>query len=102
MTIVGLKILFVDLPDRFPVQIKMLGHLGDCHHFAEAMKIRCQPLGSSQIRVKKLKLLDTDALAIGTHELAIFTVNPDLRSGQIQIPDGALSPTVNGLYFLSA
>jgi hypothetical protein len=59
------------------------------------MDICCQPPGNPQIRVKKLQFFDTDTLAIGTEQLAIFTANPDLRTGQIQIPNGALSPTVN-------
>jgi len=80
---VGLKILFVDLLDRFPVQLKMLGHLSDCHHFAEMMDICCQSPGNPQIRVKKFQLLDTDATAIGTEQLAIFTAHPDLCTGQI-------------------
>ena len=66
LTIVGLKILFVDLLDRFPVQLKMLGHLGDRHHFAEMMDISCQSSGYPQIRVEKLQFFDTNALAIGT------------------------------------
>jgi hypothetical protein len=77
----GLKILFVDLLDRFPVQLKMLGHLGDRHHFAKMMDICCQSPGNPQIRVKKLQFLDTDALAIGTEQLAIFTANPDFSTG---------------------
>jgi len=39
LTIVGLKILFVDLLDRFPIQLKMPGHLGDRHHLTELMDI---------------------------------------------------------------
>jgi len=83
LTIVGFKILFVDLFYRFPVQLKMLGYLSDCHHFAEMMDICCQSPGNPQIRVKKFQFLDTDAMAIGTEQLAIFTANPDLCAGQI-------------------
>jgi hypothetical protein len=81
LTVLGLKVLFVDPFYSFPVQLKMLGDLGDRHHFAEMMDISCQPSGNPQIRVKKLQFLDTDALAIGTKELAILTANPDLRTG---------------------
>ena len=39
LTIVGLEIVFVDLLDRFPIQLEMLGHLGDRHHLTELMDI---------------------------------------------------------------
>jgi len=80
----------------------MPGHFGDRHHFAEMMDICCQSTGNPQIRVKKFQFLDTDAMAIGTEQLAICTAQPDLSTGQIKIPDGALSPTVNSRYFMTA
>lgn len=39
LAIMGFQILFVDLLDRFPIQLKMLGHLGDRHHLTELMDI---------------------------------------------------------------
>jgi len=46
LAIVGFQILFVDFLDRFPIQLKMSGHLGDRHHLAELMDIRCQSPGN--------------------------------------------------------
>lgn len=83
VTILGLKILFVDLFYSFPVQLKMLGHLGDRHHVAELMDISGQSPGNPQIRVKKLQFLDTDALAMGTKQFAICTAQPDLGTGKV-------------------
>jgi len=34
LAIVGFQILLVDVFDRFPVQLKVPGDIGDGHHFA--------------------------------------------------------------------
>jgi hypothetical protein len=101
LAILDFQILFVNFLDRFPIQLKMPGHLGDRHHFAELMDISCQSPGNPQIRVKKLQFLDTDAPAMGAKQFAICTAQPDLSTGKVQIPNRTVSPAVNCWYFLS-
>ena len=72
LAILGFQIVFVDVFDRFPVQLKMPGNVGDGHHLAQLMDLSGQPPGHPQIRVKDFQLLDADALAMGTEQLAVL------------------------------
>jgi hypothetical protein len=74
LAILGLQIVFVDVFDRFPVQLKMPGNVGDGHHLAQLMDLSGQPPGHPQIGVKQLQLLDADALAVGTEQFAVLAV----------------------------
>ena len=101
LAVVGFQILFVDVLDRFPVQLKVPGDIGDGHHLAQLVDLSGQPPGHPQIGVKELQLLDADSLAMGTEQLAVLASQPDLGAGQVQVPHRALSPAVNvgGLLF---
>jgi hypothetical protein len=72
LAILGFQIVFVDVFDRFPVQLKMPGNIGDGHHLAQLIDLSGQPPGHPQIRVKQLQVLDADALAVGTEQLAVL------------------------------
>ena len=72
LAILGFQIVFVDVFDRFPVQLKMPGNVGDGHHLAQLIDLSGQPSGHSQIRVKEFQLFDADALAMGTEQLAVL------------------------------
>ena len=72
LTIVGFQVLLVDVFDRFPVQLKVPGDIGDGHHLAEFMDLGGQPPSHPQIGVKKLQILDADSLAMATEQLAVI------------------------------
>jgi len=72
LTILGFQIVLIDVFDRFPVQLKMPGDIGDGHHLAQLMDLSGQPPGHPQIRVKQLQLLDADALAVSTEQFAVL------------------------------
>lgn len=72
LAILGFQIVLVDVFDRFPVQLKMPGNIGDRHHLTKLMDLSGQPPGHPQIRVKEFQLLDADALAMGTEQLAVL------------------------------
>ena len=67
LTILGFQILFVDFLDPFSIQLKMPGHFGDRHYFAELMDISCKSPGNPQIRMKKIQ-------HVGTH-ISVTHVN---------------------------
>jgi len=92
---VGFQILLVDVLDRFPVQLKVPGDIGDGHHLAQLMDLSGQPPGHPQIGVKDLQFLDADSLAMGTEQFTVLAAQPDLSAGQVQIPHRALSPAVD-------
>jgi len=52
-------------------------------------------LGYPQVGVKQIQVLDNDSLAMGTEDLAILALEPDLGRGQIEISYGSLGPTVD-------
>jgi len=72
LAIPGFQIMFVDVFDRFPVQLKMSGDIGDRHHLTKLMDLSGQPPGYPQIRVKQLQVLDADALAVGTEQFTVL------------------------------
>jgi hypothetical protein len=98
----GFQILFVDVLDRFPVQLKVPGDIGDGHHLAQLMDRSGQPPGDPQIRMKQFQLLDADSLTMGTEQLAVLAAQPDLSLGQVQIPYRALRPAVDAGSLLPA
>lgn len=102
LAIVGFQILLVDVFDRFPIQLKVPGDIGDGHHLAQLMNLGGQPPGHPQIGVKDLQLLDADSLAMGTEQFTVLAVQPDLSAGQVEIPHRALGPAVNGWGFVPA
>ncbi len=95
LTIVGFQILLVDVFDCFPVQLKMPGDIGDCHHLAQLMDRSGHPSGHPQIGVKQFQILDADALAVGAKQFAVLAAQPNLGAGEVQISYLALGPTVN-------
>jgi len=102
LPVMGFQILFVDVLDRFPVQLKVPGDIGNGHHFAQLMDRSGQAPGHPQIRVKQLQFLDTDSLTMGTEQLAVLTAQPNLSVGQVQIPNRALGPAVDAGSLLPA
>jgi hypothetical protein len=102
LPVMGFQILFVDVLDRFPVQLKMPGDIGDGHHLAQLMDRSGQPPRDPQIRVKEFQILDTDSLTMGTKQLAVLASQPDLSVGQVQIPYRALGPAVDAGSLLPA
>lgn len=40
LAIAGFQIVLVDVFDRFPVQLKMPGNVGDRHHFAQLVDLK--------------------------------------------------------------
>jgi len=95
LTVLGFQIVFVDVLDCFPVQLKVPGHVGDGHHLAQLVDLSGQPPGHPQIGVKDLQLFDADALAVVTEQFAVLAAQPDPGAGEIQIPDFTPGPTVN-------
>jgi len=83
LAVVGFQKLLVDVFDRFPVQLKVPGDIGDGHHLAQLMDLDGQPPGHPQIGVKDIQLLDGDSLAMGTKQLAVIAAQPDLSAGQV-------------------
>jgi hypothetical protein len=102
LAVVVFQILFVDVLDRFPVQLKVPGDIGNRHQLAQLMDLGGQPPSHPQIRVKKLQILDADTLAMATQQLAVLAAQPDLRAGQVQVPNRALSPAVDAGSLLAA
>jgi hypothetical protein len=45
--------------------------------------------------VKKVQILDMDALAVSTKDFSVFAGDPQPGSGQVQIPNLAPGPAVN-------
>jgi len=72
LAIPGFQIVLVDVFDRFPVQLKMPGDVGDRHHLTKLMNFNGQPPGHPQIRVKQLQVLDADAPAVGTEQFTVL------------------------------
>jgi hypothetical protein len=95
LAVMGFQVLFVDVLDRFPVQLEVPGHIADGHHGAQLVDGRRQPTGHPQIRVKEFQLLDADTLAMSAEQLAVITSQPHLGAGQVEVSYRALSPTVN-------
>jgi hypothetical protein len=87
LTIVGFQVLLVDVFDRFPVQLKVPGDIDDGHQLAQLMDFGGQPPRQSQIGVKKLQILDADALAMATEQFTVLAAQPDFGTGQVQIPN---------------
>jgi hypothetical protein len=91
----GFQIIFVDVLDRLPVQLKMPRDVGNGHHFAQVMDLHRQALRHPQVRMKKLQILGADALAVGTEQFTVLALQPDLRGGKVQIAYLPPGPTVN-------
>jgi hypothetical protein len=73
----------------------MGGRFFDGHDFAEFVDISGEALGHPQVGVKQIQVLDNDSLAMGTEDLAILALEPDLGRGQIEISYGPLGPAVD-------
>ena len=91
----GFQIIFVDVLDRLPVQLKMPRDVGNGHHLTQLMDLHRQALRHPQVRVAKLQLLGADALAVGTEQFTVLALQPDLGIGKVQIADLPPGPTVN-------
>lgn len=73
----------------------MGGHFFDGHDLAEFVDISGEALGDPQVRVKQIQVLDNDSLAMGTEDLAILALEPDLGRGQVEISYRSLGPAVD-------
>ncbi len=102
LPVMGFQVLLVDVLDRFPVQPKVPGDVGDGHPLAQLMDQSGQPARDPQIRVKQLQLLEADTLAMAAEQFAVMPLQPDLGGRQVQIPYGPLRPAVEAGSFLPA
>jgi hypothetical protein len=73
----------------------MIRDIGHGHQLTQFIDISGQARCHPQVRVKQLQILDMDAMAVSTKYFAIPAGNPGTGTGQVQIPNPALSPTVN-------
>jgi hypothetical protein len=95
LPVVGFQVLLVDVLDRFPVQPKVPGDVGDGHHLAQLMDQSGQPPRDPQIRVKEFQVLNTDSLTMAAEQFAVLTLQPNPGAGQVQIPYRPLRPAVD-------
>jgi len=72
LAVVSFQMLLVDVLDRFPVQVKVPGDIGDGHHLAQLMDLGGQSPGYPQIGVKEFQFFDADALAVVTEQFAVL------------------------------
>jgi len=94
--------MFVDIFDRFPIQAQVPRHLGDGHHVTQLIHVACHSVGDSQVRVKKLQILDTHALATRAKQLAVAASDPYPGAGHVQIAYATFGPAVDSASFLTA
>lgn len=95
LAIMGLKIKFVDILDGLPIQLKVPGDVGNGHQLAHLVDLHRQPFRHPQVRVKKLQVLGTDAMALGTDQFTVLALQPDLGVGEVQITYLPPGPAVN-------
>ena len=72
------QVLLVHGLDRFPVQPKVPGDVGDGHHLAQLMDQSGQSPCDPQMRVKEFQVLNTDSLAMAAEQFAVLALQPDL------------------------
>jgi hypothetical protein len=94
--------LFVNGLNRFPVQVQMVGHLGNCHHLAKLINIICQPSGDPDIGVKQLQILDADFVTYRAKQLSVLAFEPNFSACQIQVTDATFSPAMSTVGFMPA
>lgn len=92
----GFQIIFVDVPDRFPVQLNMPCDVGSGHDLAQAVDLYRQALRAPCMRVIQLPILGADTLAVGTEQFTARALQPDLGGGKVQIAHLPPDPTVDG------